>query len=140
MLVFAQIAEEMSNRHEDLVCALYNAGDPGSTQTEFSNIMGEVLSEAIIGLPPELEQYGGPFEDMFSTILPYLLPNSLFNKLFVDDIDVQMYEGQGSIDCTACEETGPYTVVKGTEQSDHPANPIEILAEDDDPPTPNVRS
>lgn len=109
LLVFAEITEEMAARKNDLICALYKARDTATAQADFSTIMGEVLSDALVGLPPELEDYDTVFNTMFATILPYLLPNKLFNYLFEFDQGVADYEVP---EFSSCSCVGSYLLEK----------------------------
>lgn len=100
--VFDAVADEMNNRGDDLTCALYNAGNVADAQTAFSDVMAEVLTTTLIGLPPELSDYSGPFETMFATILPYMLPNTMFNWLF--EYNDMIYDQSVEWGCGDCGE------------------------------------
>lgn len=110
--LWANLADEMEENKQDIVCGLYNA------LTSFDAIDWLVEKLTIMA------------DEIFPTILQWPLHQAIAAAISIETVQILFVEqvlGYDNQDCSACGPgTGPYTVVMGTETTENPSNPIDI--------------
>jgi hypothetical protein len=129
LFFFDAWADGVETVKEDFICDLYTSSDPDNAHARIISRLSDAI--ATIGFGPPYDAFSDTISGMLYDVLEYFAPYALNNVLFENNAQVEAWEGEDLIDCSSCEEaTGDYEFDHGTETSEHPANPIVGLAED----------
>ena len=108
------IAQEIEDNIDDIRCAMYEA----TSTAEAADVLRGAAEAAVSGLAL------GITEAFFLKVTYNLVSNEAVSKIFDPSGPVSETE----VDCSECgPETVDYTILEGTETSEHPSNPFTVL-------------
>lgn len=112
----ATLSSELNDIYDELVCALLNGEDALESRAALITVIQGVIGD--MGL-------SSPEESALNTIADSVVTYDAINRMYEPG---EQFEIEYTCDCGP--DTEGYTVVYGTETSEHPANPIEGIMDE----------
>lgn len=113
--IFADLADELLQDKEDIICDLYDAQTVDEAQTVVSDALTTSITNFVISSP--YNSIESLIRSTLSSVIGTFLPNTLFNKLFQDDPTVHDYTPSYTA-CCNCEHSIPYGTLVSDDGSD----------------------
>lgn len=96
--VFGALADEFEASRDELICLLFNSTTPTEANSHLSNAWADAIASFVID--PPYNSIEATIRTLMSTVISYLISNTLVNLLFQPSDIVAKYTGAG--DCSAC--------------------------------------